>query len=87
MFMLPKRRYKSLSLVYFIVLLLLKSSFSLFLLCCLVNNILLKTQSFGIIFVIVQLETPEFEKVSTQEERKAFVEKLDAPLWLEGATG
>jgi hypoxia up-regulated 1 len=24
-----------------------------------------------------KLETPEFEKISTQEERKAFVEKLD----------
>ncbi|KAJ4909057.1 Heat shock 70 kDa protein 17 [Raphanus sativus] len=40
-------------------------------------SILLKTQIFGFILVIVQLETPEFEKVSTQEERKTFVEKLD----------
>ena len=40
-------------------------------------SILLKTQRIGYILVIVQLETPEFEKVSTQEERKAFVEKLD----------
>ena len=40
-------------------------------------SILLKTQSFGFILIIVQLDTPEFEKVSTQEERKTFVEKLD----------
>lgn len=40
-------------------------------------SILLKTQIFGFILVIVQLETPEFEKVSTQEEHKTFVEKLD----------
>ncbi|XP_048624435.1 heat shock 70 kDa protein 17 isoform X2 [Brassica napus] len=31
-----------------------------------------------------KLETPEFEKVSTQEERKAFVEKLGARLALHG---
>lgn len=37
-----------------------------------------KLKSFGFLFlVVVQLETPEFEKISTQEERKAFVEKLD----------
>ncbi|CAF2130080.1 unnamed protein product [Brassica rapa subsp. narinosa] len=29
-----------------------------------------------------KLETPEFEKISTQEERKAFVEKLDEANWL-----
>ncbi|KAL0667176.1 hypothetical protein Bca4012_029880 [Brassica carinata] len=90
MFMLPKRSYRSLSRLFHCSFIAKIVTFSLPIMMFSVS-ILLKTQSFGFILVIVQLDTPEFEKVSTQEERKTFVEKLDEAvqdwLYMDGEDG
>lgn len=68
--------YRSLSLLLhgFFVAIVFVSPVAIF---CLWLAFLSKFLSVGFILFMVQLETPEFEKISTQEERKAFVEKLD----------